>query len=252
MILDIGCGAGQTVMQLAELVGTGGRVVGVDIAPLLLDIARERAAALPQASLIEADAQTLDLADQGADAIFSRFGVMAIADPVAAFANFHRMLKPGGRLAFACWRSLEENELDLLPVRAAGLEALVDPTPFGFADAGYVRALLETAGFDQIRIEAHDDMVSSGGLDDMAEVLLRVGALGKILRERPDLRACRRAAACARRLPLRITDSRSGRVAGRDLDSHGTGVIRRWPTRTSDSAQASPAAGPRSPAVECR
>jgi SAM-dependent methyltransferase len=187
VILDIGCGAGQTVAQLADLVGAEGRVIGVDIAAQLLDLARRRIAGLRQASLVEADAQTLDLPDRSADAIFSRFGVMAIADPAAAFANFHRMLKPGGRLAFVCWRSLEENELDLLPVRAAGLEAMVDATPFGFADAAYVNLLLETAGFDRIGVEPHDELVSSGSLDEMVAVLLRVGALGKILRETPAL-----------------------------------------------------------------
>lgn len=189
IILDIGCGSGQTVVQLAERVGSAGRVIGVDIAPLLLDIARRRATGLAQASLVEADAQTLDLPGQSVDAIFSRFGVMAIVDPAAAFANFHRMLKPGGRLAFVCWRSLAENELDLLPLQAAGLDALADPTPFSFADADYVRALLAAAGFGDIRIEPRHEMVSSGGLDEMAAVLLGVGALGKILRETPALRA---------------------------------------------------------------
>jgi SAM-dependent methyltransferase len=188
VILDIGCGCGQTVVQLAERVGAGGRVIGVDIAPLLLDIARRRTAGLAQARLVEADAQRLDLPGQSVDAIFSRFGVMAIADPAAAFANFRRMLKPGGRLAFVCWRSLGENELDLLPLQVAGLEALADPTPFSFADAGYIRTLLETSGFAQVTIEGRDEMVSSGGVDEMAEVLLRVGALGKILRQTPALR----------------------------------------------------------------
>ena len=114
---------------------------------------------------------------------------MAIADPTAAFANFRRMMKPSGRLAFVCWRSLNENELDLLPLRAAGLEAMVDPTPFSFEDPDRVRAILRMAGFQRIAIDAHDETVSSGGLDAMVTVLLKVGPLGKILRENPELRA---------------------------------------------------------------
>jgi SAM-dependent methyltransferase len=189
VILDIGCGAGQTVVQLAERVGAGGRVIGIDIAGLLLDIARRRTAGLSQTSLVEADAQTVDLPDRSADAIFSRFGVMAFGEPVAAFGNFHRMLRADGRLAFVCWRSLDENELDLLPLRAAGLGAMADPAPFGLADADHVRALLEAAGFVRIAIEPRDEMVSSGDINAMAAVLLRVGALGKVLRESPALRA---------------------------------------------------------------
>jgi len=187
-IVDVGCGAGQSVLQLAQRVGPQGRVIGIDIAPLLLDVARRRADGLPQVSFVEADAQSVGLPNQSADAIFSRFGVMAFADPTAAFSNFHRILKPSGRLAFVCWRSLEENELDILPLGAAGLMEMIDPTPFSFADPATVRAILEAAGFQHVMVESHDDMVSSGDIDAMAAVLLRVGPLGKILRENPALR----------------------------------------------------------------
>jgi ubiquinone/menaquinone biosynthesis C-methylase UbiE len=60
-VLDIGCGAGQTLLQLAERVRTEGQVIGVDLAPLLLEIARRRTEPLSQVRLIEADAQALDL-----------------------------------------------------------------------------------------------------------------------------------------------------------------------------------------------
>jgi ubiquinone/menaquinone biosynthesis C-methylase UbiE len=115
------------VLQLADLVGPEGRVIGVDIASLLLDAARERASGLDHVSFIEGDAVVLDLSGESIDAFFSRFGVMAFPDPAAAFSHFRRMLKPTGRLAFVCWRSVEENELNLLPLRAAGLEHLLPP-----------------------------------------------------------------------------------------------------------------------------
>ena len=188
VVVDVGCGAGQSVLQLAQRVGPQGRVIGIDIAPLLLDVARRRADGLPQVSFVEADAQSVELPNQSADAIFSRFGVMAFADPTAAFSNFHRILKPSGRLAFVCWRSLEENELDILPLGAAGLMEMIDPTPFSFADPATVRAILEAVRFQHVTFESHDDMVSSGDIDAMAAVLLRVGPLGKILRENPALR----------------------------------------------------------------
>lgn len=187
-VVDIGCGAGQTVLQLAERVGPEGRVIGVDVAPRLLDLAKRRADGLRQVSILKADAQTVELPSQSADGIFSRLGVMAFVDPLAAFSNFQRMLKPWGRLAFVCWRALEENELDLMPLRATGLETMVDPTPFSLADAGYLRATLKAAGFEDVTLRANDEQVSSGSLEAMATVLLRVGPLGKILRENPDLR----------------------------------------------------------------
>jgi SAM-dependent methyltransferase len=188
VVLDIGCGAGQTLLQLADRVGPDGQVIGVDNAPQLVEIARRRTAALSQARVIEADAQSLDLPSRSADAVFSRFGIMAFNDPVEAFTNFHRILKPAGRLAFCCWRSLEENESDHFPLSAVGLEERIDRTPFSFADPQSVRSILEMAGFGDITIQAHDERVSSGDLDAMLSVLLKVGPLGKIVRENLALR----------------------------------------------------------------
>ena len=186
-IVDIGCGAGQTTQQLANRVGSLGRVIGVDIAPRVLDVARSRTATLAQVQLIQADAATLALPDEMADGVYSRFGVMALDDPVAAFANFRRMTRRGGRLAFVCWRSLEENELDLVPLQAAGLDIEIDKTPYKFERRDYLLDLLQSAGFAQIKIEAFDARVSSGNLDAMMAVLTKVGALGKLLREAPAL-----------------------------------------------------------------
>jgi SAM-dependent methyltransferase len=188
VIVDVGCGAGQTVLQLADRVGPEGQVVGVDIAPLLLDRARVRAAGLKQVSFIECDASQLRLPKKSVDCIFSRFGVMRFADPIAAFSNFRSFMKPFGRLAFVCWRSLEENELDIMPLRAAGLEERADQTPFSFENPEFLRGVLNAAGFEQVAIQPYDRAVSSGGLEAMLTVLLKVGAVGKIVRENPETR----------------------------------------------------------------
>jgi SAM-dependent methyltransferase len=208
-IADIGCGTGQSALQLAEHVGPAGQVIGVDIAPTLLDAARERARATPQIRFITADATTLDLPHHTLDACFSRFGVMAFADPIAAFSNLHRLLKPAGRLAFVCWRSLAENELDHLPLRAAGLGHLADATPFSFADPAIIHATLAQTGFHTIGIAPHDQPVTSGDIETMLRVLLRIGPLGRILREHPALRPAAeppvRAALAAQADPARVT-----------------------------------------------
>jgi hypothetical protein len=98
------------------------------------------------------------------------------------------MLKPSGSLGFTCWRSLDENVLDHLPLSAAGLEGMVDEEPFSFADPDHVSAILQAAGFGSISIQRHDETVSSGDLDAMTRVFLTVGPLGRILRENPELR----------------------------------------------------------------
>ena len=194
-ILDIGCGGGETAMDLAATVAPNGNVVGVDLSAAILAFAHQAADGCDRLRFIEADAQTFPFIPRSFDAAFSRFGVMFFADPIAAFVNIHRSLKPDGRLAFVCWRTLEENPLDLLPLRAASAHLPAQPVedpdapgPFAFADPVRVRTILEAAGFCNIEINAHDEQVGSGDLDAMLAVCTRVGALGKILRGNPQLR----------------------------------------------------------------
>lgn len=193
-ILDIGCGTGQTSVELGRKVGSEGRVLGIDLAPAVLGIAMERAKNCAQVRFVQADAQVFPFGPGLYDAAFSRFGVMFFADPVAAFTNIRRALKEGGRIAFVCWRSLEENELDTLPLQAAYPYLPPQPEdpssapPFSFSKSDTVRDTLSAAGFEDIEISAHDEEVGSGDLDSMLELTLRVGSLGKIVRECPQLR----------------------------------------------------------------
>jgi SAM-dependent methyltransferase len=188
-VLDVGCGAGETIMQLADRVGPSGRVIGVDPAPRVLSVARQRTAHLPQVRLLQQDAADLALLSQSLDRVFSRFGMMFFASPVAAFTNMHRMLKPGGRVGFVCWRSMQENELDVLGVDAAGLPIAVDTSPFSFESAAVIEQVLSSASFNQIEVSAHDAQICAGDVEATLKVVTRVGALGKVLRENPALLA---------------------------------------------------------------
>lgn len=195
-IADIGCGAGQTCLQLAGSVGETGTVLGVDRSPVLVDYTTTRAYSVPQITIAQADASTYAFETGGYDAVFSRFGVMAFPEPIAAFSNFHRALKPDGRLAFVCWRRFDENELDYLPFRAAAahlpaaeVEAVGASYPFSFADAGNIKSVLGAAGFGNLKCEAHDMLVCAGNVDQTLELCLRAGPLGQRVRAEPSLRA---------------------------------------------------------------
>jgi hypothetical protein len=117
--------------------------------------------------------------------------------PIPFISRFDRFSHESDRLlAFVCWRALEENQLDILPLRAASVHLPPQPAhnpdapgPFAFANPDRVHGILETAGFGEIEITAHDEQVGSGDLDSMLAVCSSVGALGKILRENPELRA---------------------------------------------------------------
>ena len=197
-VLDIGCGSGQTTLDLLRAVAPGGRVLGVDISRPMLEVARRRAEGLAGVSFQEADAASAPFEAGSFDAAFSRFGVMFFADPLGAFRNIARALKPGGRLAFVCWRTPQENLLMTLPLAAAATAlppsdpppppAPGAPGPFAFADPGRVWDLLGQAGFSDIGIQAHDEKIGSGDLDATVEVALKVGPLGAMLREHPDRR----------------------------------------------------------------
>jgi trans-aconitate methyltransferase len=126
-LIDIGCGCGATTLELARRVGPTGAVMGVDISVPMLEVARGRAAHLPQVSFQQADAQTHPLA--AADAAFSRFGVMFFEDPVRAFANVRHALSGGGRMAFVCWRAAAQNPCMTAAMAAVGPLLSAPPLP---------------------------------------------------------------------------------------------------------------------------
>jgi SAM-dependent methyltransferase len=194
-VLDVGCGCGQTTLALGGLVGPDGRAVGVDISRPMLEIARRRAEIAPQTVFLEADAQTYAFEPATFDAIHSRFGVMFFEDPTVAFANLRGALKPGGRMAFICWRSPAENPVMSLPMAAAAkfLPAAEPPTPgapgpFAFADAERVRGILGDAGFIDVAIAPQDMPAGGNSLDDTVRLALRVGPLGRQLHQYPTAR----------------------------------------------------------------
>lgn len=195
-VLDVGCGCGQTSLDLAARVGETGRVVGADISAPMLEAARTRGAGLEQLSFLEADAQVHAFPADSFDLVFSRFGVMFFEDPVAAFANLRSALRPEGRLVFACWQGFEHNPWMTLPMSAAAplLPPMpprdpLAPGPFAFADADRLRGLLGDAGFTKIEIAAHEQDLEVGrglGLAGIVDFVIQMGPLGAALREADD------------------------------------------------------------------
>ena len=194
-VIDVGCGCGGTTLALAELVGPSGSVTGVDISEPMLVRARERAQAAnrPQARFLTADAQTHVFPSAGADALFSRFGVMFFADPTAAFANLHAALRPGGQLVFVCWQALPQNPWMLVPLMAAAQHLTLTPPanpdapgPFAFARGDRVQGILRDAGWSDVRLEAFAptmQLSASRDLDEVVDFMLQLGPLAAAMRE---------------------------------------------------------------------
>ena len=188
-VVDVGCGCGATTLEIAAAVGARGSVVGLDVSAPMLARARDRAAGLTNAQFQLGDAASPTL-DTPADVLFSRFGVMFFPDPERAFANLKGLLRPGGRLVFVCWRPLVENAWAEVPFEAArqALDApappldAAGPGPFAFADPARVRAILTTAGFDAISVDAFDaDLVCGDTRGDAVEFAMVSGPAARLL-----------------------------------------------------------------------
>ncbi len=190
-VLDIGCGCGATTLALSRAVGARGAVEAVDISAPMLAVARARAEAAKAAiGFMQADAATHVFTPRF-DLLFSRFGVMFFADPVAAFANITEALARNGRLAFVCWRTVAENLWASAPYAAArGLlppqppSDPLAPGPFAFADRDRLHGILSKAGFANIRIEKFDSTMAMGPTpSDAAAQALNIGPLARAATE---------------------------------------------------------------------
>ena len=194
-LIDVGCGTGATLLAAAPRVVPGGRLLGVDISAPMLEVARRRvleAGLTSSLDLAQVDVQTHSFEAGGFDLALSRFGVMFFADPPAAFANLRTALRPGGRLAFVCWTDFGANPFFCLPLEVA-VRHLGPPEerpprapgPFAFSEADYVRAILEQAKFDEIRIERVEVPVETPvGPAEEAAFACNLGPASSLIRER--------------------------------------------------------------------
>jgi SAM-dependent methyltransferase len=156
-VLDIGCGTGQTTRQAART-AQAGSALGVDISARAIERARELAQTEGLGNVVfeRANAQVHRFPQQRFDLAISRFGTMFFDDPVAAFANITRALRPDGRLVMLVWQPQERNEWDIaIRQSLAGPEwpvsaASTGPDPFSLADPPIVEQILGAAGLADI------------------------------------------------------------------------------------------------------
>jgi arsenite methyltransferase len=154
-ILDVGCGPGYYVDELAEQVGDGGHVSGVDLSPVMLAVARERCAGRGNTDFHEGEATALPVGDDEFDAVVSVQVLEYVPDVERALAEMRRVLRPGGRVVLwdVDWGTLSMHARDRERcdrVLRAWDQHLVDPSlPRTLAPR------LRAAGFDEVRMEGH-------------------------------------------------------------------------------------------------
>jgi ubiquinone/menaquinone biosynthesis C-methylase UbiE len=192
-VLDIGCGFGDTTLQVAALVGPEGSVRGFDLSERFLELARGEAAekGLANVTYVAGDVQVVEF-DRSFDYAFSRMGTMFFADPVAALRNVREALVPGGRLCMVVWRRKVDNPWAHRAEQVVErfLEAKGDPEdrasapgPYSMADADVTSRILVEAGFEGISFQRCDIAIEIGlDLDQAVEFAMALGPAGAAIR----------------------------------------------------------------------
>lgn len=190
-VLDVGCGFGETTIDWARRVGERGEAVGIDPCGGFLDVARAdaRAAGLANASFRCGDAQTTPLS--GFDRVFSAFGVMFFAQPVAALRNLRAALNPGGRMQLLVWNTRADNPWLTLAVEAcervlppiAAKAATCGPGPFSMSDPDALSTMLRISGL--ARVELHclrEEVLVGADVEHAIDFQLELGPAGERMR----------------------------------------------------------------------
>jgi SAM-dependent methyltransferase len=189
-VLDIGSGTGKSTRDAARRARQGS-AVGVDLsAPMLAHArAQSRADGITNIDFLQADAQVQPFDEATFDVAISAFGTMFFDDPVVAFTNIGRALRPGGTIALMAFRDFANNEWMTALRAALALDRQLPepppdaPTPFAFADPDRVRAMLRAAGYEAITFTPIDAPMEFGSdADDAYEFLQGFGIVEGLTR----------------------------------------------------------------------
>jgi SAM-dependent methyltransferase len=162
------------------MLGERGRLISTDFSPDMVEVARRRGAdvGVGNVDYRVMDAERIELDSDSVDGVLCRFGYMLMANPAAALAETRRVLRPGGRLALAVWGPPERN-----PWAAIGGRMLVErghmpppepgaPGVFSMGSEERTRALLEGAGFGEVRIEEIAVRFAFSDVDDYVSFVI--------------------------------------------------------------------------------
>jgi SAM-dependent methyltransferase len=192
-VIDIGCGCGDTSLEIARIVGKTGAVLGIDVSTPMLEVALSRAALADCGHLVfrEGDASEAEL-PANTDVLFSRFGLMFFSQPTQALSHLRGSLRAGGRCVFVCWRAPRDNAWAMVPLSAARAAMGVTPAPadpnapgpFAFADEQRLGAILSGAGYGDVAVQRFDATLALGATPrSAAETSVQIGPVSRFVRE---------------------------------------------------------------------
>jgi ubiquinone/menaquinone biosynthesis C-methylase UbiE len=171
-ILDAGCGPGFYCLELSEIVGSSGSVLGVDSSLAMLQLARTRCAGRDNVGLLEGEATALPVESATFDGAVCVQVLEYVSDVDAALAELHRALRPGGRAVVwdMDWATVSIHSQDTAlttRVLRAWDEHLADPSL-----PRTLGARLRSAAFENVRVEAHAFAASDGDPEKFGAALV--------------------------------------------------------------------------------
>lgn len=155
-VLDVACGTGLVTFAAAEAVGPSGCVTGVDLSDEMVAhvCAEAERRDLPHVGACQMDAEELRFPDATFDAVLCALGAMYFPDPLQAFREQRRVLRPGGRAVVAVWGQRERcGWAGIFPVVDARVNTDVCPLFFQLGTGETLRATMEAAGFEDVTTE---------------------------------------------------------------------------------------------------
>ena len=188
-ILDIGCGGGQTSFEASDMVGENGYVVGADISKILLDLAKSKYANTKNLEFKYCDVQNYKFRENSFNKVISRFGVMFFENPIEAFKNIYNSIQEGGSLNFVCWTNVMENEFFTDPtniiikhLNKEFPEITRAPGPLAFSEADYVKEILVSSQFKNVKVEkVYSSISTNDSAEKDGDLLLKLGLGGRLL-----------------------------------------------------------------------
>jgi SAM-dependent methyltransferase len=192
-VVDVGCGFGDTAIQLAQRVGPSGSVLGIDCCNAFLEMGRAdaEAAGVKNVTFVEGDAQSYAF-EPVHDFCFARFGTQFFENPVVGLKNMRTSLRPGGVMTMIVWRAIDDNpwlglpkEIVLQYLPPPGDDARTcGPGPFSMANQEMVTKQLEIAGYTGIEFERVDaPLVVGRSPEDAIGFQIALGPAGEVYRE---------------------------------------------------------------------
>ena len=156
-VLELACGTGRLTRHIAQRLDKSARIVATDINPAMLEFAKQQ---LPNEDIEwnAVDAVSLPYPDKSFDLVVVQFGVMFYSDRTQAYREALRVLRPGGRMLFTCWNSVDKNPAAWATQGVVEKFFPVDPPafytiPFAYHESVRIHEDVLTAGFDHVQME---------------------------------------------------------------------------------------------------